>query len=244
MTNHLFLTSMLLLGIRFLRASAFVAAPIFSTLTENSLLSDKVATRTGILRFASPSRTAEETSEVALPTKGSIVTAECRLQPEGDFVPEPLIDGIVLEDYDPPQRLTFVLGEGNYLPGLHDLVSTMTVGQKLETSMDAGWGERRDNLVATLSFDSLKDSGIEKSQIKEGVKMVLSKGVPCVVTKVTEEDFTIDANPPLAGASYKATVELVDFESPISGDLKYKPTDDQANSKYQVATFALGTCVA
>ena len=207
----------------------------------NSLLSERAVARSPSRHFSSAVNADVDSADVALPTKGCIVTIDCRLQPEGEFVPEPLVDGIVLEDYDPPQRLTFVLGEGNYLPGLHDLVSTMTIGQKAETSIDAGWGERNPSLVATLSLDSLKDSGIDPSKIKEGVKLVLSRGVPAVVTSVTENEFTIDANPPLAGASYKASVELLSFDPPIPGDLEYNPSNDGTGSKYEVATFALGT---
>jgi hypothetical protein len=48
------------------------------------------------------------------PQVGSIVTVDCETTPDGDFVPEPLLDT--------HGRLTFVLGGGNYLPGLHDIV--------------------------------------------------------------------------------------------------------------------------
>lgn len=50
-------------------------------------------------RFA----TAEgKNAEIATrPTVGSVVTIDCKLLPEGDFVPEPLIDGVVLHKDDP-----------------------------------------------------------------------------------------------------------------------------------------------
>ena len=233
MINHLLVLAVM--GTSVLSFSPCVITTTSLTSTCKHLLPERA-----VARFSATNADIDS-ADVAVPTKGSIVTIDCRLQPEGEFVPEPLVDGIVLEDYDPPQRLTFVLGEGNYLPGLHDLVSTMTIGQKSETSIDAGWGERNPNLVATLSFDSLKDSGIDPSKIKEGVKLVLSRGVPAVVTSVTENEFTIDANPPLAGASYKASVELLSFDPPIQGDLEYNPSNDGTGSKYEVATFALGT---
>ena len=81
------------------------------------------------------------------PENGSIVTVDCRLLPEGDFVPEPLFDGIVLDEEQPASRLAFVLGAGNYLPGLHDLVASMEEGQSVECiSLDAGWGAWNPNL--------------------------------------------------------------------------------------------------
>lgn len=48
------------------------------------------------------------------PVKGRVVTIACRLQPEGDFVPEPLIDGIVLHKDDPTVDLHFVLHWGEW----------------------------------------------------------------------------------------------------------------------------------
>ena len=173
------------------------------------------------------------------PTPGSIVTVDCRLLPEGDFVPEPLFDGIALHQDDPAMRLKFVLSEGNYLPGLHDLILTLKEGEKAEgVSMDAGWGSWNPNLKATLSFESLKASGLDESQIKVGVELVLANGIRAAVTEVGEEEFTIDANPPMAGASYVADVELIKVEEGVPVSLEYSP--EPLSSKYQVATFALG----
>lgn len=44
------------------------------------------------------------------------------------------------------------------------------------------------------------------------MKVQLSNGAKARVTAVTEESITIDANPPLAGASLKLDVELVSVE--------------------------------
>jgi FKBP-type peptidyl-prolyl cis-trans isomerase 2 len=176
------------------------------------------------------------------PTKGCIVRIACRLQPEGDFVPEPLIDGIVLHDDEPTVDLTFVLGWGNYLPGLHDIVSEMTtIGEsRVNVSLDAGWGDVNPNLIATIAF---ADAGIaDPSQIKVGTQLVLAQqNVPCVVTEVTDTTFTIDANPPLAGASYVANVTLKAVEpGPVIGKYSDDPSETSSTSRYEVATFALG----
>jgi FKBP-type peptidyl-prolyl cis-trans isomerase 2 len=173
------------------------------------------------------------------PEKRSVVIIDCQLRPEGDFVPEPMFDGIVLNESDPPHRIAFVLGEGNYLPGLHDLVSTMNKGESREdVSLDAGWGAWNPNLQVSMSFDSLQGSGLDTSLIKEGVELVLANGMTAVVRDVSEEEFVVDANSPLAGASYLATVKLLSVEpSPV--ELEYIPSA-RSDSKYEVATFALG----
>ena len=59
-----------------------------------------------------------------------------------------------------------------------------------------------------------------------------------VVTEVSDDKFTVDANPPLAGASYLANVKLLSVEQGPTefGYTSETPTD----SKFQVATVALG----
>jgi hypothetical protein len=119
-----------------------------------------------------------ETAPKTLIPAGSVVTIDCRLKPEGGFVPEPLTDGVVLHDEDGPVRLTFVLGAGNYLPGLHDLVAGMQLGDSEEgVSLDGGWGARNPDLVASVTFES---AGIaDPSQIKAGSQLNLSNGMQC-----------------------------------------------------------------
>jgi peptide-methionine (S)-S-oxide reductase len=160
---------------------------------------------------------------------GSIVTIDCDLQPEGDLVLEPLIDT--------SGKFSFVLGGGNYLPGLHDLISGMSKGEKVtDISLDAGWGERNPEQVVTMKKSQVDSSIVEK--LKVGVELYIANGVKCTVTEITDDTFTLDANPPLAGASYKATVELLNVQDGPTV-WEYVPNEN-VESNYKVATFALG----
>lgn len=173
--------------------------------------------------------------------KGSVVTIDCKLLPEGDFVPEPLFDGIAFDESSPATRLSFVLGKGDYLPGLHELVSTLKEGESSDkVSLDAGWGAWNPNLEVKMSFKSLENSGLDPSLIKKGVQLQMANGVIAAVSEVLEDEFVIDANPPLAGASYLASVKLLSAEpGPIESQFSYSP-DGCSDCKYHVATFALG----
>ncbi|KAL3938625.1 MAG: hypothetical protein SGBAC_006502 [Bacillariaceae sp.] len=170
-----------------------------------------------------------------------IVTVECHLRPEGNFVPEAMFDGVFMDDDETHYKtLKFALGKGNYLPGLHDLVSTLKEGEAVHNkTLDAGWGAWNPDLEVTMSFDSIKDSGIDVSLIQPGVELVMGSGFKATVTERNgEESFTVDANPPLAGASYSANVKLISkITGPDSGFL-YPPLAD--THKIQAATFALG----
>lgn len=203
--------------------------------------------------------TAKKTTTIVVsPQTDDIVTIKCRLQPQGDYVPEPLIDGVVWHDAScdddaadidhEGEILQFVLNRGNYLPGLHDLIyHNMTqIGQRVvNVPLDAGWGKVNPNLIATVSYDQ---SGLSREQIKVGTQLRLSNGLECVVTDVNDDTFTMNGNPPLAGAYYWANVTLLDVQPGplITGYRKEQEPDETVGdaparaSPFEVATFALG----
>jgi peptide-methionine (S)-S-oxide reductase len=211
----------------------------------SSLPSSHYTTSTSRRRLQlQPLRSANDaaSSSSGTPKPGDVVTIECRLEPEGDFVPEALIDGVVLRSEDPATTLSFVLGAGNYLPGLHDLVAGLVPGGSCEkVSLDAGWGARNPDLVGQANY---ADSGLDSSQISVGVELQLANGMKCIVTDMDSDSskegsgFTIDANPPLAGASYLASVKLLKVEEGPTIE-EYQEESD-SSSRFAVATFALG----
>jgi peptide-methionine (S)-S-oxide reductase len=172
------------------------------------------------------------TSLNASPKTGDVVEVTYDLKPNGDFVPNPLFDD---------GTVSFVLNGGNYLPALHECVSNMLPGESKKMTMDAGYGEPRDDLIAKVPIAS---SGLDKTDLKVGVELSLANGMQCRVVEVDldseEETFTIDANHPLAGASYEANVKLESFENgPSAKQFGYNP-ESIMDSKYDVLTIALG----
>jgi peptide-methionine (S)-S-oxide reductase len=157
---------------------------------------------------------------------GDIVTIDYQLTPEGDFVAEPL--------FDMHGEYTFVLGGGNYLPGIHQLIQGLKEGESVTGALiDAGWGERSPGLIAELEKENFPE--FDKYEI--GTVMWLKTGHKCHVTDKTDQSFTIDCNPPLAGASYKCDLKLLRVDSsPNSSSSSRFPTD----RKYEIATFGLG----
>lgn len=156
--------------------------------------------------------------------RGNVVTIDFQLTPNDDFVPIPLFDTV-------GKRTSLVLGWGNYLPGLHELLEGMEEGDSRDDIViDAGWGSRNENLVVQVAKEKLKNVQ-DWSRIKVGTTLHLQGGIQVQVVNVFEDSIVVDANPPLAGASYTCNVKLHSVES--------LPKDD-ASSQYQVATFALG----
>jgi len=76
--------------------------------------------------------------------------------------------------------------------------------------------------------------------VQVGTELQLANGMTCRVVAVTDDDVTIDANPPLAGATYTANVTLDEIESgPSPEQFMYVPQGVQER-RYDVLTVALG----
>ena len=148
---------------------------------------------------------------------GDIVTIHLQLDPENGFVPEPL--------FDSHGRISFVLGWGNYLPGLHECLVGRRAGDAIPTvSLDAGWGARRSDLVVSVPRQKLPG---QQQNVVKGDTLQLQGGRSVLVVNVTPDSVVLDANPPLAGSSYACTAQVLAVE-------------EVDNERYQVATFALG----
>ena len=170
---------------------------------------------------------------------GDIVTATFNLTPNGDFIPNPLFDD---------GTVTFVLNQGNYLPAIHQVISSLSTGQSStdDIIIDAGWGDRRDDLIAEITFESAGIDPMKQDDLKVGMELYLANGMECVITEIKNESFVIDANPPLAGASYTTQITLDKVDVPPSEDkYMYQPNgggngNGDDSSKYQIMTIALG----
>jgi peptide-methionine (S)-S-oxide reductase len=161
-----------------------------------------------------------------------VVTLHLEMTPENGFVPEPL--------FDASGNVSLVLGWGNYLPGLHELVEGLGVGDTLtDKSIDAGWGARQPELVVRARKDRLDDFAW-----KLGESFFL-KGMQVWVTEDLGETVVLDANPPLAGASYCCSFTVLSIEDAPSTTTKTEQsssgsTVSSSSSRYELASFALG----
>lgn len=127
---------------------------------------------------------------------------------------------------------------------MHTLLSSSKQGDTYtDIEMDAGWGSKRDDLIVSIPKENL--AGLDMDKIQVGVQLVLANGMECTVTAMTEQSITIDANPPLAGASFLAnvTVEKVEDGPKLEGLVYGEEEEDGGvsfESKYEVLTIALG----
>mmetsp|Transcript_19730 Transcript_19730/g.47648 ORF Transcript_19730/g.47648 Transcript_19730/m.47648 type:complete len:431 (-) Transcript_19730:202-1494(-) len=201
--------------------------------------------------MASPSSSSKATAAAA--RHGDIVTIDVDMVPENDYVPEGL--------FDTSGRISFVLGEGNYLPALHELVKGLQVGSSLtKVSIDAGFGHHDPNLVIEVPFQNLFKTVLnydvkKRRQVKPQQILHLKGGFQVTVVKVIEDDededekngkiVVVDANHPLAGSSYSCSLQVVSIDSKprhATVETETSPSSPSSPSSpfFKVATVALG----
>lgn len=138
---------------------------------------------------------------------------------EGDIVKVnytgKLEDGTVFDTSQDREPLTFTIGEGKVIPGFEQAVTSMEPGDsKTETlAPEQAYGPRRDDMVMEMERDQIPDN-VEAQEGQE-LQLRLQNGqtVPVVITDLSDESVTIDANHPLAGKTLVFDIELIDVES-------------------------------
>lgn len=192
-----------------------------------------------IFGVASPEEDAGESNEKVdrKPQTGHIVTIDFILKDEGNTL------------FDSGSDISFALNKGNYVKDLHELVSKLSVGESIfGEEIDAGYGPKREEMIANISKEQSLASGIDYDVIQIGTELLMANGLSCIVTEKNENEFTIDANPPLAGKTYgleSLTLKKIE-NGPEEYKYIYQPSSDieevdgNEKSVFEVATFALG----
>ncbi len=112
-----------------------------------------------------------------------------------------------------PKALEFTVGEGKVVPGLEQAVVGMAPGEEktVEIPAEKAYGPWREEKVIAIDRARLPD-GIEP---QVGGRLVLQqsdgRGVPVLVTGVTEFAVRFDANHPLAGKDLVFDIEVVEI---------------------------------
>lgn len=124
-----------------------------------------------------------------------------------------LDDGTQFDSSAGRDPLEFQLGRGQVIPGFEKAVEGMAIGdgKKVRLEPDDAYGPRYDQLVQIVARSDLPDD----LPLKEG--MALQGQGPdgqvtqLMVTAVTEQTVTIDANHPLAGQALSFEIEVVEI---------------------------------
>lgn len=125
-----------------------------------------------------------------------------------------LDDGSVYYTTSGSNPIKETLGEGKFIPGFEEAVLGMRVGGSKTVTIppEKAYGQYRSDLVGPVSRDRLPED--LEPFIGEKLRINLEDGtqVITVVTDITEETVTLDANHPLAGQMLTFDIQLVAVE--------------------------------
>jgi peptidylprolyl isomerase len=124
-----------------------------------------------------------------------------------------LDNGTLVDTSAERDPMQFELGSGQVIPGLDNAVQGMTVGESKTVIIqsDEAYGHRSEQLVVTVPNSELPQDlqpsvGMElQSQAPDGVITKL------IVTEVSDNSITADANHPLAGQVLQIDIELIEI---------------------------------
>jgi len=117
--------------------------------------------------------------------------------------------GQVLDTSDGREPLSYLHGAGNIIPGLENALEGKAAGDQLTVSVppDQGYGQRDERMVQTVPRGAF--AGVPN--VAPGMQFQANtNGGPRIITvrDVRDDQVTIDANHPLAGATLNFDVNV------------------------------------
>lgn len=119
-------------------------------------------------------------------------------------------DDNLIDSSEGREPLVYIHGTGNLIPGLEKALAGKEVGSKFDVTVSPkeAYGEVNLNNIQQVPMSSFKDA----DKVEVGMSFTANgpNGTfPVIITEVTEETVTVDANHPLAGKTLKFTGEIV-----------------------------------
>jgi len=130
-------------------------------------------------------------------------------------------DTLIDSSYD-DEPLEMIQGTGHMIKGLESALEGHSAGDKFEVEVaaDDAYGQRHDGFVQTMpkelfaSIDDLALGAQLRATTDEGEQTV-------IVTKITDEEITVDGNHPLAGLDLKFEVEILDVRAATAEEISH-----------------------
>lgn len=115
----------------------------------------------------------------------------------------------VIDSSENGDPMTYLHGAQNIIPGLEQALEGKVVGEELEVIVapaDA-YGERSDDRIQQVPREAFE--GMENLEVGMAVSAQTDQGaINLIVTEVSEDLVTVDANHPLAGKSLRFNVTI------------------------------------
>jgi len=124
-----------------------------------------------------------------------------------------LDDGTVFDSSREREALNVTLGSGQLISGFEDALMGMTVGEtkKLKIVSEQAYGPRREELVIHVEKEKFPPHIVPEKGLMLNLKGPQEEQIQAIITKISEESVTLDANHPLAGEDLTFDIELSDI---------------------------------
>ena len=125
-----------------------------------------------------------------------------------------LADGTVFDSSVERGPLEFTLGAGQVIPGFEKAVLGMKVGEQKTVTIpaDEAYGPYRDEQVVELPREKLPSDMTPEVGQQLVMRQPDGSEIVVVITELSDETVTIDANHPLAGKDLTFEIELVKIQ--------------------------------
>ena len=129
-------------------------------------------------------------------------------------------EGNILDSSDESDPLTYLHGEGNIVPGLEKALEGKQPGDEVKATVtpEEGYGMRDDGNVRNVPRRKLQ------GKIEPGMRVRLQTDqgpISALVTAVSGDYVTIDANHPLAGMTLHFEVKITDVRDATAQELEH-----------------------
>lgn len=112
-----------------------------------------------------------------------------------------LESGEVFDSSEGGEPLEFEVGSGQVIAGFDENVEGMSVGDEKTITIEPenAYGERREELIGKVERSGINLEGEPQVGMELALQLPDGQQIPVVITEVTDESVTFDANHPLAG---------------------------------------------
>ena len=119
-------------------------------------------------------------------------------------------DGDLLDSSEGEAPLAYIHGIGNIIPGLEKQLNGKKIGDKIKAiiSPSDGYGVWEEKLIQKIPMSNFKDKSQVKLDAQFRVEMEDGPRI-ATITKIENDDVTIDMNHPLAGEELHFDVEVM-----------------------------------
>jgi FKBP-type peptidyl-prolyl cis-trans isomerase 2 len=121
-----------------------------------------------------------------------------------------LEDGSVFDSSEGRDPLEFILGQGQLIAGFEKTVLGMTAGESRTVKIPAeeAYGPYRDEMVLAVPRSQFPPDMNPEPGLQLQVGQDDDQEMLVTITKITDDEVTLDANHPLAGKELTFTIEL------------------------------------